>query len=476
MKKKLYRSQINVVLWAIIFLGLFLRIYKLRFQSLWLDEIITYDICAAGNLTQFWEKLSHHPYPPLFYLLNYLYLKLIAPTEFMIRLPSVIFGTLTIPVCFYIGKNFISEKIGLLAAFIFATSSSAIYYAQTATFYSFAIFLSSCSTYFWLKTLFGDQKKDVIAYTLLSILLIYTYYLSLVPLSAQALAWLYLHYKKENSLKLKRFLAIFGVMLLSFIPLSSSFFHELKYRGVIDAVTKPHIIDLVRFYYRFFKSKILTVLSILAVGYYFYRLFWKRKSTKVQEANLYATLALAIFIPILILFVKSLISTPLFQFRYITAQYSPLFIFVSIAIISLASSHKRLSKIILLIVLVAPVFPLIKYYQIPNGMDYRSTCEKIIEKSDKSQTTYIYGYFFDPMVMEYYLKKNHANYKLFQIDKGETFEGLMARVKTNHGHKFWFIVHHGAPKSEQVIKKLKEHKPLESYSFHSFDLFKVDPQ
>jgi uncharacterized membrane protein len=84
----------NYLLVLIILAGAFLRLYKLDFQSIWLDEIHTLnDANPAHSLNEVYDSLaSADLHPPLyFYMVHFLFL-LFGYTAFVARLFSAVIG------------------------------------------------------------------------------------------------------------------------------------------------------------------------------------------------------------------------------------------------------------------------------------------------------------------------------------------------------------------------------------------------
>lgn len=138
---------------ALIFLTIFgfvLRIYDLGSQSLWYDE--GYTINAAHAVLD--RGLPILP-SGFFYshgLLNTAFVSasmgMFGETEFAARLPSVIFGTLTIPLVFFFARKISGKRLALIAAFLvtflaieIAWSRQARMYQQLQFFYILSLYL-----------------------------------------------------------------------------------------------------------------------------------------------------------------------------------------------------------------------------------------------------------------------------------------------------------------------------------------------
>jgi 4-amino-4-deoxy-L-arabinose transferase-like glycosyltransferase len=117
--------------------GLALRLWRLGDASLWLDEAASVQFAGLP-----WSVLWLSGYdnaPPLYYSL----LKLVLPLsrgEFAIRLPSVLFGVLTIPLVYLAGRLIAGRWAGLAAALYLVLAAAHIEYSQEARGYSLLVF------------------------------------------------------------------------------------------------------------------------------------------------------------------------------------------------------------------------------------------------------------------------------------------------------------------------------------------------
>jgi len=85
--------------------------------------------------------------------------RFIGTNDFILRLPAVIFGVLTIPLCYHVGKLFFGPREGLVGAFLMSISWMHIYYSQMVRMYSLLVFLSLSSLFFFYKCFFEGEEK-----------------------------------------------------------------------------------------------------------------------------------------------------------------------------------------------------------------------------------------------------------------------------------------------------------------------------
>jgi 4-amino-4-deoxy-L-arabinose transferase-like glycosyltransferase len=212
----------NRYLFAIIVLGIFLRIFALN-QSFWLDEAIGALVVKEQNIVQIatqFPKGDNHP--PLYYLALEGWSNLFGYSEVALRSLSVLFGILTVYFTFLIAKIFTKKKkvfYPLFSALLLASSPFHIYYSQEARMYIMAGLFAAMAVYYFLLTLDTKvkQKYSWILFSLSITALVFTDY---VPVFLLPLFWLFAFIKKQKKDWWKKFilshslLALFGALWL----------------------------------------------------------------------------------------------------------------------------------------------------------------------------------------------------------------------------------------------------------------------
>jgi len=136
---------------AVIIFGFLLRAISLN-QSFWLDEATGGLVVRNFNLGEIITKFSPGDFhPPLYYLILKIWSYVFGTSEIALRMPSVIFGILTIYLVYLIGKELFNKKVGLIAGALLATSGLHVYYSQEARMYSLVALLVSYLVYLFLK-------------------------------------------------------------------------------------------------------------------------------------------------------------------------------------------------------------------------------------------------------------------------------------------------------------------------------------
>lgn len=177
----------NLKLILILLVALFLRLVNLN-QSFWLDEAISALIAQKPFPFQ-WSGISGDFQPPLYYLLLHFFMKLGSSTEWVLRIPSVIFGVLTIAILYKITAELFNRKIALTSSLILATSQFHIYYSQELRMYSLLGLITTLAMWTF-------YKKKWFWLTLFNILGLYTNYMFTLILASQVV-WLIYRYKRD---------------------------------------------------------------------------------------------------------------------------------------------------------------------------------------------------------------------------------------------------------------------------------------
>ncbi len=191
----LHRRRETTWLWLIVIVGALVRLYHLDFQSLWLDEGWQYAIASAQSMRGVFDRAlePEAAHPPLSYLINHLFLQ-VQDSDFFLRLPSVLFGIGSLPLCYLFARRFAPPPAAVLAVLVFALSPLHIWYSQEARMYAQLIFLSLLSTIFLFNALEDAHAKWWVWYTLTVTAGLYTHIFMAWSIIAQGL-WTVLYYR-----------------------------------------------------------------------------------------------------------------------------------------------------------------------------------------------------------------------------------------------------------------------------------------
>lgn len=264
------------MIFLILLFSLVLRVININ-QSLWLDEAIN---VLAAQQNAFWGMVTEYAkfdfHPPGFFALLWVWTKIFGYSEIMVRLPSLIFGVLTVWIIYLLGKKLVSAKLGLVAALLLALNPLHIYYSQEARMYSLAALAVALNFLFFIKIL-KEEKFAKFGYFLTAWLVLLSDYLTYFVFPAQLIFILSTKYKKLGKEWLISLLAAVLLFWAFWLPV---FVEQIKiglgtassisgWREVVGSFgIKPLALTLVKFIIGrvSFSDKLIYFLSFLPIG------------------------------------------------------------------------------------------------------------------------------------------------------------------------------------------------------------------
>jgi len=179
-KKRILSDKYLQILILLTAIGSLLRFFNLGFNSLWLDEAVTY-YYATLPFDELWHMLQNGSEfnPPLFYILES-FMVYLGKDEFILRLIPALTGILTIPVVFWMGKEFSDRNCGIVCAALVTFSSFLIFYSQEARAYSLLLLFVALSIVFFLRGMKSGRTLDWVLFGFFSALGFWTHFYSII--------------------------------------------------------------------------------------------------------------------------------------------------------------------------------------------------------------------------------------------------------------------------------------------------------
>jgi uncharacterized membrane protein len=170
--------------------ALVLRLYRLEDQSLWNDEMFTLDVVrhSLGEIQQTLIAGYHHP--PLYFYVARVSVLMFGLTAFAIRIPSAIFGAITVGCVVLVGEKTLGRRAAIAAATLLLVAPLHLAYSQEGRPYALAALLCLLSTYAFFRLLEAPSVTRQVFYGLALCALLYTHHWGLFVALAQGLYWL----------------------------------------------------------------------------------------------------------------------------------------------------------------------------------------------------------------------------------------------------------------------------------------------
>jgi 4-amino-4-deoxy-L-arabinose transferase-like glycosyltransferase len=159
-------------------------------------------------------------YPPSIALLVRALIAAGFGSDFWLRVPSAVAGTLSVPLLYLVGRRMAPERTAVVAAYLLALQPFAVWYSQEVGAYAIALLLALAATYCLLRLLESGRMLCGILYSLSAAAGFGVHYYFLFVVMAQGLYGLGVFLRRperRRSLLVTGLLA--GVLLLGWAPL-----------------------------------------------------------------------------------------------------------------------------------------------------------------------------------------------------------------------------------------------------------------
>jgi uncharacterized membrane protein len=173
------------------------RFGSLTAQSFWLDEYL-WTQNSAGSVHDILRLADG--YPPLYGLIVKALMRAGLGSDWWLRAPSALAGTLAVPLTYAVGRRIAGRAPGLAAAALVAVNPMAIWYSQECGAYALFALMALVSTLLFLRLLAGSGFRDVYGY--LSALFLgfglHYYFAFVVAAQAMVAAWDAVHQPRRR--------------------------------------------------------------------------------------------------------------------------------------------------------------------------------------------------------------------------------------------------------------------------------------
>ena len=197
--------------------GALLRFLTLDVQSYWLDEVATVNVLHHGFGDMISAVSSGESTPPLYYVIAWLWSKLFGTGEVGLRSLSALFGTLTIPLAFVLGRETAGRVAGLVAAALCAFNPLLVWYSQEARSYALLVLLTGLGLLAFLRVLDDPSPRRIAAWTAAAVAAIATHYFAGFLVGAETV-WLL--YRSPARARIAAGAAVVVVASASLLPLA----------------------------------------------------------------------------------------------------------------------------------------------------------------------------------------------------------------------------------------------------------------
>jgi len=197
----IHKNRNIIHLLIITIIALFLRLFMLGNQSLWLDEAFVYSQIKTDSISEVYSNVMANEghIGPLYHILNNLFCRLFGYSEWSFRMPSAIYGTIAVILVYIIARALKGNITALFSAVLMAFSPVHVWYSQEARMYSLWVMFILFAVFIFIKILKGKRQRLWILFTIFASLSIWTFLNSVFVFAALGLYLVIFirRYKKE---------------------------------------------------------------------------------------------------------------------------------------------------------------------------------------------------------------------------------------------------------------------------------------
>ncbi len=362
------------------------RIYQIN-QGFWYDELYTILNYIHAPLSKMLTSMPRPNNHVLSNLLARLSIGIFGESEFSVRLPSLILGSITVPALYVLGRRVFPGRVALVASLLFCFSKWPVWFAQEARGYAGMILCGLVSQMLFLELIQEFRQGRAWLYFFFSLAAIYFHPYSAFIIASHALVFLGFRLWREPGAGWKPFYAALAVAVAALILYAPMFSSMMKFLETGARVSSGRDLSgafIIQWSEDWGAGRGHPYLSLIMAGLFLIGLiqgFFKRPIASA-----------AFIIPvILILLVTSFME--LFIYHRFLAFFLPFyFLIIACGIEALSKwiKLKRLAFAIMAVLLLALVLrPLAEYYRL--GMQGFRPAARWIQTHHPSEQVYSIG-------------------------------------------------------------------------------------
>jgi 4-amino-4-deoxy-L-arabinose transferase-like glycosyltransferase len=360
-------------------------------RSLWYDEAWSASLALLGVGKSLASTFNGRFYPPLHQVFLTFWVPLFGSSEISLRLLSALFGALSIPLVYLLGKGLHGRYTGLVAALLLGLSAFNIEFSREARGYSLFVFLATGSFLFFHRLLTrphnGGRTRwtDLVPYLACTVLLPYCHLYGFLVVLAECLAFAIW---RNRAFSLRAWGRSLAFMLLVWIPLAPPLFLQARIVGEGFWIVRREFWSALGSTLAYFGNGSGTLAGFLAALGLLGLL-----SLPVSEALLLLLwLGCLTAVPILV----SLFATPIYFEKYAVAASPGLYLAAAAGVVAFP---RRRTRYVLLVALLALVLiSLGRYRPLSPNEDWRAAAAYVKGNIQSEDLVLLYeAYPFDDL-------------------------------------------------------------------------------
>jgi 4-amino-4-deoxy-L-arabinose transferase-like glycosyltransferase len=469
------------------------RFYGLDRLSLWADELWVVMASSKGSLADmlgfvYWQ--DNHP--PGHYLFTRYWQMLAGDSDFAIRFPFAISGIFLVYSAYVIGKKHYSAEAGLIAATLVSSSWQMIYYSQEARANIMVAVTALWSLHYFYQVLSVDVlmcKKNFVGFWINATVTAYLHYAGTVFVGSLGLLFLVLLLLQKKKVLLVTGLWLFLPVLVLYAPWLSGMYYRLTTPPPGAWWQRPewsYLYENFKWIFGFgsrilwlyqlsaFLLALLATLVLLPQARTAHDLRNRFASVTTHEGNALEFSACALFmivVPVMIFFLKSRVSQPVYDYRHFVYAFPllalPTGFLLSMPLFQLKEGKRifALSLLVILLLLTQNYYNILgKLYTGPHfKAEYRQTMD-ILLRNQTNAPAPVFILANSPF-FNHYLERNDHGQAANTLIMSEADSGRVIKAITDHRSATLYFLEVPETRNRDMISSLdialaKQYTPL----------------
>jgi 4-amino-4-deoxy-L-arabinose transferase-like glycosyltransferase len=445
------------------------RFYGLDRLSLWADELWVVMASSKGSLVDmlgfvYWQ--DNHP--PGHYLFTRYWQMLAGDSDFAIRFPFAVSGIFLVYSTYVIGKKYYSAEAGLIAATLVSSSWQMIYYSQEARANIMVAVTALWSLHYFYRFVFEQPPRRIEAaspFWLVATMTAYLHYAGTVFIGSLGLLWLLLSLAKRDAVLWRTGLLMFAPVLVLYLPWAGATFYRLTHTPPGAWWQRPewnYLYENFKWIFGFgsrilwlYQASALLLVLLAALALMQQARAARKLSDRfafvtVNAGNALAFSACALFmivVPVMIFFLKSRVSQPVYDYRHFVYTFTllalPTGFLLSLPLFQLEAGKRMLvlSLLVMMLLLTQNYYNILgKLYTGPHfKAEYRQSVDLLVSfhrKYPQEQPLIASNSVF----YNHYLERNFSGHTAdYLLASPSQMDDLMAFVDKAHHEVIYLL-------------------------------------
>ncbi len=477
----------GVITFVLILAGLLLRLHRLTYRSLWMDEALCVKIAAVEDFKEMLRAVTIDIHPPLFYIQLHYWMSLFGNSDLSVRLFSVAWGCIGLLGIYFLcryGLNW-GHKASNIATLFAIILPIHVYYSQEVRPYILIFALSCFALGFLFRAHLTMKMRSYALFGLFQALVIYLHHTAIIYCFFINSVYLIIStlYKQMNRVRLKGIFLSAVISFFLYIPwlplLLKQYQNPSVSEGFWNWVPQPGLKDLLMSLTKIIGGWKLSLpfnipewLYVIFLLPHLFLLFSGLLFIVRNQRTGESVLALSIVAyPLFIAFLSHVI-LPVWFLRILvpSAIGIPIIAMVGTQNNFLSQNHGAYSKFVIVLYVIISLIVSLNLVHTYKKENWREAANFLSHSARKDDSVLVYREYY-AIPLERYIKPE-IRVKPVRVERGTSREDLPGRLAeqvmslSGNSQKIYLVLS-GSNVSDNTLSSLmgKDYMPSERMSF-----------